>query len=601
MGAPSKSSGASSTSIGLIIDEEICFDKPKVAKKFNDFFTTIASTLVAKLPQSTGIFNEQHVKDHYKTKNVVENSLNLTVVSEDQVLKIIHAIGINKATGLDNLPSRFIKDGANQIISPLTHILNLSMHHGQVPGDLKYARVVPIYKKSSKTDEGNYRPVSVLSIVSKIMERVVYNQVEAYLGENSLLYDLQSGFRPGYSTDSCLIYMTDYIRKEMDKGNYTGMVLLDLQKAFDTVNHEILLYKLKACGMNDKSVKWFSSYLSHRKQVVDINGTFSEHNSISCGVPQGSILGPLLFTLYVNDMQSAVSCKLLLYADDSALMVSGKNVAAIQAGLSRELEAVSKWLVDNKLSLHLGKTESILFGTKRKLAKCSQLGVTCNGINITASTTVKYLGANLDQAMSGEPMGDRVIKKSNSRLKFLYRKGKYLNFHAKKLLSTSLIQCHYDYACSFWYSGLSVKTKNKLQTSQNKLIRFMLDLPPRSHVGITEISKIGWLPVETRVNHIKLCHMYKIINGLAPEYLGRDMVLTNQSHGHFTRHSRESVVVPRFVGAGHQSFIYTASKCWNSLPPTILKSQSLVVFKQLSKKYLRDKLIAEEISPYTSR
>jgi hypothetical protein len=122
LGAPSKSLGASSTSVGLIIDEEICFDKSKVAKKFNDFFTTIASTLVAKLPQSTGIFNEQHVKDYYKTKNVVDNSLNLTVVSEDQVLKIIHAIGINKATGLDNLPSRFIKDGANQIISPLTHI-----------------------------------------------------------------------------------------------------------------------------------------------------------------------------------------------------------------------------------------------------------------------------------------------------------------------------------------------------------------------------------------------------------------------------------------------------------------------------------------------
>ena len=203
-----------------------------------------------------------------------------------------------------------------------------------VPNDLKTARVVPIYKKNDKTNAGNYRPVSVLSIVSKIMEKAVYIQVEKYLIDNNLLYDLQSGFRSGYSTDTCLIHLTDYIHKQSDCGNYTGLVMLDLQKAFDTVDHSILCNKLDAIGFNSSSVQWFKSYLSDRQQLVDINGTHSSPSEITCGVPQGSILGPLLFLLYVNDMQAAVSCKLLLYADDSALIVSGKDITVIETELT---------------------------------------------------------------------------------------------------------------------------------------------------------------------------------------------------------------------------------------------------------------------------
>ena len=201
----------------------------------------------------------------------------------------------------------------------------------------------------------------------------MYDQLEKYLKDESLLYEFQSGFRPSFSTDTCLIHLSDYIRKEWDKGNYTGMVVLDLQKAFDTVNHTILLGKLRAVGLAESSIKWFDSYVTGRNQVVDIDGVHSEPREVTCGVPQGSILGPLLFLVYVNDMVSAVNCKLLLYADDSALMVSHRDVKFIQERLGLELEAVNDWLIDNKLSLHLGKTESILFVSKRKLAKHSEL------------------------------------------------------------------------------------------------------------------------------------------------------------------------------------------------------------------------------------
>ena len=339
------------------------------------------------------------------------------------------------------------------------------------------ARIVPLYKKNSKTNVGNYRPSSVLSVISKVFEKVVFMQLSDYLSENRLLYEFQSGFRSSYSTDTCLIHLTDYIKLENDKGNFTGMVLLDLQKAFDTVDHTILLNKLKWLGADVLTVQWFRSYLTGRTQVTDIDGTMSEPKGVTCGVPQGSILGPLLFLLYVNDMASAVRCKLLLYADDSALIASGKNVADIESKLSSELEYVSNWLIDNKLSLHLGKTQSILFGTKRRLSTGVKLNVICNGNVIESKSNVTYLGVTLDQFLSGEIIASNILYKSSNKLKFLYRNAGKFNLSTKKLLISALIQCHFDYTCSAWYNGLSKKLKCRMQCTQNKIIRFMLNAP----------------------------------------------------------------------------------------------------------------------------
>lgn len=232
-------------------------------------------------------------------------------------------------------------------------------------------------QENSRTDVKNYRPVSILPTLSKVLERVVFDQMEKYLTQKNLLYDLQSGFRSAYSTDTCLTHLCDYIRQESEKGNYTGMVLLDLQKAFDTVDHSILLNKLQCLGFGQASLQWFRSYLSNRNQICDYDGVCSEPMQISCGVPQGSILGPLLFLIYVNDMPAAVNCKVILYADDSSLLVSGRNISQIQDTLSDELSNISQWLLDNRLSLHVGKSECILFGTKHKIKKAPEFKVTC--------------------------------------------------------------------------------------------------------------------------------------------------------------------------------------------------------------------------------
>ena len=211
-------------------------------------------------------------------------------------------------------------------------------------------------------------------------------------------------YRRSYSTKTALIDLSDRIKFSMDKGLYTGMVMLDLQKAFDTVNHAIMSDKLGAIGCDDGSVNWFNSYLSNRSQFIDIKGTLSDRGEVTCGIPQGSILGPLLFLIYVNDMESAVDCDLLLYADNSALLIRGKNIIDIEQNLSEELAKSNVWLIDNKHSLHLGKTESLLFASTRKLKQQKILKFSCNGIKVGGKEVVIYLG--------GQPTRPRPVRKN---------------------------------------------------------------------------------------------------------------------------------------------------------------------------------------------
>ena len=227
-------------------------------------------------------------------------------------------IEISKAAGIDKLPGRFPKDGADILSKPISEICNLSISHGIFPNACKVAKLKPIFKKGEKVDPSNCRPFSLLPLISNIIEKVVHDQTNKFLSDNKILYNYQSGFRTNHATNLCLFFLTDKILKGFDEGLLTGMILIDLQKAFDTINHEILLKKLEAIGLWDKCIRWFRSYLCERIFFIDIENQLSDYGKVSCGIPQGSILGPLLFLVYANDMPQAVKSNLFLYADDSS-------------------------------------------------------------------------------------------------------------------------------------------------------------------------------------------------------------------------------------------------------------------------------------------
>lgn len=576
----------------LNIDGENSFDNAKIANHFNSFFTTIASKLVDKLPNPSNIFHASSnaVKSFYNQRQQNNDEFILKHVSETFVYKELCNLNVSKSTGLDGIPAKFLKDAAPFIKIPITFLINMSISEATVPKDLKLAKVKPLFKKGDRLKPENYRPVSILSIVSKILEKAVYSQLESFLVNKNILYEFQSGFRSKFSTDSCLIHLTDHIKSETAKGLYTGMVLLDLQKAFDTVDHKILCDKLKIIGV--RSVEWFNSYLSNRQQIVNINKTNSDVCNVKCGVPQGSLLGPLLFLIYVNDLKISIDsdCKVLLYADDTAILFSHKDPKIISEKLSLMLESCKNWLTDNKLSLHLGKTESILFGPKRKLKNVTEniFSIVCNGIIIESKSYVKYLGVILDNFLSGEYIVDNIINKANQRLKFLYRYKSCLSEQSRKTLCTALIQCHLDYACSCWYEGLSKKLKDKLQIIQNKIIRFIFDMHPRQRLKISNFEKVGFLNISNRVTQLRLNHVFNIFHNQSPDYLKQYFSRTCSTRN--TRSCNFNFFVPRVKNTESSSFYFNGIKNWNTLPDSIKSIDNKAKFKFEVKRHLMSEM-----------
>ena len=335
---------------------------------------------------------------------------------------------------------------------------------------------------------------------------------------------------------------------------------------------------------------WFQSYLGVRKQVVVANDTKSEPGIVNCGVPQGSILGPLLFLCYINDMPISVTCKLLLYADDSTLIVSGSDPKEIACKLSVELDSCRQWLLDNKLSLHLGKTESILFGSKKKLRKVTSFDVRCNDEIIKQVTSVKYLGLQIDNDLAGDSIVNGILKKANSRLKFIYRNRYMLSFSCRKTLCSALIQCHFDYSCSSWYPGIRKELTKKLHIMQNKITRFILDLDSRAHIGNQQLEKAGYLSVPDRVKQLKLGHVFKIRNKTSPHYMNTHFQMLNQIEGRIeTRATAHNFFIPRVYNQGTKTFFYTSIKDWNDLPNDIKCIENEKNFKEK----LKQTLVAE--------
>ena len=360
LGLPSKSSP--STNISLTKDNTTIFADKENTNIFKKFYSTPADDLVKNLPPASSIFGLSSVCQYYnKTLKLPNTRFKFTFVSEDSVLKVLKNMDENKAAGLDNLSGKFLKDGATILAKPLSQICNLSIKYSTFPNDCKIAKLKPLFKRGSKTDPKNYRPISLLPLISKIIEKIIHDQTQSFVDKNNVIYRYQSGFRKLYSTVSCLSYLNNKITTGFESGLFTGMILIDLQKAFDTINHDILIKKMTFLGFSEETTNWFKSYLTNRKCIVHINNSFSEPGNLLCGVPQGSILGPLLFLLYINGMPQAVTCDLLLYADDTCLVFQHKDVFEIETVLNKNLSSPCDWFIDNKLSIHFGQEKENQF------------------------------------------------------------------------------------------------------------------------------------------------------------------------------------------------------------------------------------------------
>ena len=294
-------------------------------------------------------------------KNRAQNYFFLSPTDKDEIALIISSLDSTKSVGPNSILTKILKLLKNDILCQFVDIFNMSFTSNVFPSALKLAKVIPVHKKDSKLDFSNYRPISLLSNLDKILEKLMYTRIVKFFNNNNLFYLFQFGFRQNCSTMHALISLTETIRKYLDEGKFACGIFVDLQKAFDMVEHDILLTKLEHYGVRGLANDWFKSYLSDRKQFVSINGHDSNLASVLYDVPQGSVLGPLLFLIYINDLNQAIKfCKVHHIADDTNLLHFSKSITKLNKYVNLDMKNFTDWLNANKISLNVRKTELII-------------------------------------------------------------------------------------------------------------------------------------------------------------------------------------------------------------------------------------------------
>lgn len=499
----------------------------------------------------------------FKRTNQIFRFSYVSKVFVEKQLKTLHR---HKSTGLDELPPGIIKDCAAEISKPLTFIINLSIISGKVPSLWKEAKIVPIHKGGDKKPE-NYRPISILPIFSKILERAVKNQLSDFLEKNKLLTNSQFGYRQERSTKLASTFVFDDIRKHIDNGQMVGAVYIDLTKAFDTVGHGILLNKLQEYGVGGRELEWFTNYLFNRNQVVCIDNTTSTKQQCTSGVPQGSIIGPLLFILFFNDFPECLKhSNVTMYADDTVVYVNGKEKTEIDKLLNEELERIARYFDDNELFINLkkGKTEAMLFGTAKRLQTTNkELEISFKGQRINNVSEYKYLGNIVDRHLNFNINFEKVYKKASGRLKLLKNLRYYLTQEAAYKVYTLMI------VPMLTYRG---QVKLSYTNTQNKRIN-SFERRASEIIGRAVPSIINSIKKEALV-FVKKSLENVTCNNFSGYFKIRQHTKSTRNQGYFVELPKVKLEI------GKQSFKYCGAKLYNDLPLTIRKAESLDLFKR---------------------
>ena len=455
----------------LKIDEKTIDDPKEIAETVNNFFVDIGKNTDTSIPINPIIKPEKYLKNENLNDFIIAH------ISNEEILDIITHLD-NKSSGPQSIPINLLKLIADIIIIPLCKIISNSFTSGVFPDALKICKVIPIHKGDSTNELNNYRPISLLSIFDKIIEKAMYKRLYNFLEQHDILFHNQYGFRKNNSTTFALLQITERIKYSIDNRKYGCGIFIDLRKAFDTVNHTILLSKLKHYGIRDSSYNWFESYLSNRKQYVFVNGESSQLRNITYGVPQGSVLGPLLFLIYINDLPNISKVlNFYLFADDTNIYFEAETPEKLESVLNNELKELYTWLIVNRLSLNINKTNFVVFRPYNKPLK-HNITLKIQKKAIAEKKIVKYLGIMIDSGLTWQAHIDNLSKKISRSIGLLYKIRPFVNKHIMKMLYYSLVFSHLTYAIEIW--GSADKTHlNRLLILQKRAVRLLSHLDKR--------------------------------------------------------------------------------------------------------------------------
>ena len=547
-----------------------------LASVMNEFFITKVQKIVENLRKVP--------VDLSGCRNIMADrkiSLSLKFVTVKKVRKLLAGLKNKTSTGVDQLDNYSVKLAADYIAGPLHHVITLSIMQQKFPSGWKYTKIVPLHKKESTLKPKNYRPVAILSPLSKVLEKVLYEHVYDYFSRNKLFHPSLHGYRGGRSTMTALLTMYDKWVKAASKGQVSGVVLVDLSAAFDLVSPALLIQKLRIYGFEEDIINWISSYLTERFQAVWIDHVYSSFLCNHLGVPQGSNLGPLLFLVFFNDLPEFINEDIDCYADDSTLGATAADIAEIGEKLSSDCSNLSNWMASNSFKLNADKTHFLTMGTKRRLQILDQqLLVVMDGVTLDESEDQKelLLGITIQNDLEWSHQIKALVSKLKKRLAGLERLRYVMGSTTKKNIVEGVFNSVLCY-CLPLFGGCSNIEQKSLQVQQNKAARIVLSMPPRSNREYM-YSKLGWLTVNQLTVYHTLIAIYRIRLSEDPEYLAGIL-------GRTSRQGQNIIIVENIkLGLVRNSFTFRGAIQWNNLPQTLRTEMKIGIFKKALKKWV---------------
>ena len=563
-------------------------DSPvQLAQRFADFFSQKITKLRVKLELATCGDLSIDLVDQCQSQlddfhDVCEEDVKSVIISSS-----------SSTCGLDPLPTKLAKKCLNELLTVITALVNASLSSGVMPRQFKKAIVTPILKKAGSSREAlkNYRPVANLNFVGKVIEKVATMQIVEYLSNNNLHVPTQSAYKQHHSVETALTRVQNDVILSLDQREEALLVLLDFTSAFDTIDHDIMLTRsARRYGFGGCVQNWLKSYLSGRSHVVKIENNFSCSVPDECGVPQGSVMGPILFSLYsapIYDIIQAHGLSSMIYADDVQVYLTfpiSDRETAVQR-INKCITDIISWSIQNKLIINASKTEVLHFMSKFAPTPPHALVVSVDGVDIAAATKVRNLGVIMNKHLS---MSDHVTKTCQSAIISIRKIGQIRQYLDRKSIETlvhALIMSHVD-NCNVLYYGIPKKEMNRLQRIQNTAARLVTGARLRD--PITPIlCKLHWLPVEKRIIFKILIMCFKAMNNLSPSYITE--LIHQHTPARSLRSSLQNLLTVQSVKTqtyGNRAFSASAPVLWNSLPTEIRKIPSFALFKTVLKTHL---------------
>ena len=553
-------------SIPTLIENEINYNsESEKCEVLNNFFVSLSNLNLNSAPNLP--------------KLLIKSQTSLCDVSATvlEVRTILQSLNAAKSNGPDNIGNLILKRCSESLAEPITILINKSLHDGVFPCEWKHAHVTPVFKKGDRQIIKNYRPISLLSSTSKIVERIVYNKLYEHCMSNNLLSQKNSGFKKKDGAVNRLIYLVDKIYKGFDDDKEIAMIFLDIGSAFNRVWHDGLIHKLQNFGIGGKLLSWFKSYLSGRTQKVVIRGFSSSIKKLLAGVPQGSILGPWLFLIFINDIEDNIESDINLFADDTALVEKYSDGIIVESLLNKDLERIACWSKQWLVDFNPNKTVFVNFSLKKVK---SSIKLSFNGVQVVQSKEQKHLGIIFSEDMKWTKHVSYITNRAHTKIGLLYKNSIYLSNNQMSYFYKSAIRPIVEYA-SVVFDCLSLYNSICLENVQRRAARVCTGAMKRTELN-KMLNDLGWETLSQRRTNAKLILFYKIKNKLTPTYLSNIMPVAPLANEQLSKYNLRTVSIARpktRLKCYELSYFPSTVLLWRKLPNDIVHSENVNLFK----------------------